>query len=130
MYIGHRNAVRSISNQHKPTPQEIAGNRIVADSWDNSVDTPRAAAMAADLGALVTSFFPGYGIAASGVLGLGSMAGNLMADINDKSVSSGDVWKNLATNAGLTAVGMLPGGKSAGVLRNAIRLLPKAWAYA
>lgn len=130
MYIGHRNAVRTLSNQHKPTPQEIAGNRIVADSWDNSVDTPRAAAMAADLGALVTSFLPGYGTAASGVLGLGSMAGNLMADINDKSVSSGDVWKNLATNAGLTAVGMLPGGKSAGVLRNAVRLLPKAWAYA
>jgi hypothetical protein len=25
---------------------------------------------------------------------------------------------------------MLPGGKSAGVLRNAVRLLPKAWAYA
>jgi|GEM_PF-1907886 hypothetical protein len=86
--------------------------------------------MAADLGALVTSFLPGYGTAASGVLGLGSMAGNLMADINDKSVSSEDVWKNLATNAGLTAVGMLPGGKSAGVLRNAVRLLPKAWAYA
>lgn len=49
--------------------------------------------MAQDIGALAASFVPGYGTAASGILGLTSMGTNLAADINDESMSGWDVAK-------------------------------------
>jgi len=65
----------------------------------------------ADLGSVVASFLPGYGTAASAVLGIGGLASELLADVADEGVSWGEVGERLLSNAGFAALGLLPGGK-------------------
>lgn len=88
-------------------------------------DIARIAALGQDVGALVTSFAPGAGSVASGILGTTSALTDLGADIFDDSVSTGQMWANLGINLGLAGVGMLPGGKSASIGTKLLKWAPK-----
>ena len=105
-----------------------AGNRKVHDNNGfhfNGSDIARLAALGQDVGGLVASFAPGYGTAASGVLGVTSMLTDLGADIADDQLTKGDVIKNAAVNTGLAALGMIPGGKSASITTKIVKMAPK-----
>lgn len=101
-----------------------AGERVVADDL-RPEDFVRFGAMGADVAALVASFAPGYGTAASGVLGLGSTVADLTADIMDESVSAGQVFTNLGANLGMAALGLIPGGKSASLAGKIAKWVPR-----
>lgn len=109
--------------------REQAGKRVVSEDL-RPEDYARFGAMAADVGALVASFAPGYGTAASGILSLGSTAADLTADIMDKSVSAGQVMTNLGANLGMAVLGLIPGGKSAGIASKIAKWTPKIIAAA
>lgn len=103
-----------------------AGNRKIQNLGDlNGSDIARLAALGQDIAAFGTSFAPGYGTAASGVLGVTSMLTDLGADIADDQLTKGDVIKNAAVNTGLAALGMIPGGKSASIVSKLAKNAPK-----
>ena len=108
-----------------------AANRKVYDNNGvhfNGSDIARLAALGQDVGGLVASFVPGYGTAASGVLGVTSMLTDLgadVADVADDQLTTGDVIKNAVVNTGLAALGMIPGGKSASITTKIVKLAPK-----
>lgn len=107
---------------------EDARNRTVVGQGGvdlSGTDIARLTALGQDVGALVASFLPGYGTAASGVLGITSTLTDLGADIADPSVTKGQVISNALTNAGLAAIGMIPGGKSAGLITKLIKWAPR-----
>lgn len=106
-----------------------AGERVVSEDLQTE-DFVRFGAMAADVTALVASFAPGYGTAASGVLSLGSTAADLTADIMDDSVSAGQVFTNLGANLGMAVLGLIPGGKSAKIAGKIAKYAPKILAAA
>ena len=119
---------KSVSEIKEEKRQE-AGKRVVSEDL-RPEDFVRFGAMAADVTALVASFAPGYGTAASGVLSLGSTAADLTADIMDDSVSAGQVMTNLGTNLGMAVLGLIPGGKSAGIASKIAKWTPKIIAAA
>ena len=105
-----------------------AANRKVYDNNGfhfNGSDLARIAALGQDIAAFGTSFVPGYGTAASGVLGVTSMFTDLGADIADDQLTKGDVIKNAAVNTGLAVLGMIPGGKSASITTKIVKMAPK-----
>ena len=135
IYVGYskpKQQIRPLGQINNMTPQQKAANRKVFENGAGGMQTEdwlRLGAMAQDIGALAASFVPGYGTAASGILGLTSMGTNLAADINDESMSGWDVAKNAAVNTGLAAIGLIPGGKAAGLAKYA-KLVPKLIARA
>ena len=88
-------------------------------------DIARIAALGQDVAALVTSFEPVYGTAASGILGVTSALTDLGADVFDKSVTQGQMWTNLGINLGLAGLGMLPGGKSGSIATKIAKWSPR-----
>lgn len=106
-----------------------AGERVVSEDLQPE-DFVRFGAMAADVTALVASFAPGYGTAASGILSLGSTAADLTADIMDDSVSAGQVLTNLGANLGMTVLGLIPGGNSGKIASKIAKWTPKILAAA
>ena len=113
----------------KEEKRQKAGERVVSEDLQPE-DFVRFGAMAADVTALVASFAPGYGTAASGILSLGSTAADLTADIMDDSVSAGQVLTNLGANLGMTVLGLIPGGKSAKIAGKIAKYAPKIIAAA
>ena len=96
---------------------EQANNREIR-GWDDltSIEKVRIAGIGADVASAIAAFAPGYGTAAGAVLGVGSTLGNLWADVNDPSVTRGQVWTQLGTNLGMDLISLLPGaGSSAAV---------------
>ena len=67
------------------------------------------AAISADIGSIAASFVPGYGTAASAVLGIGSTLSNFISDVNDSNTSLGDALWNGAKGLGADAIGLVPG---------------------
>lgn len=118
--------------KHVPTPEneeynrQLAGQRIVSDDLKTE-DIIRFGAIAEDIGAFVSSFAPGYGTAASGVLSIGSLITDAIADKIDPSVSTEEWWKNLGINLGAGVLGLIPGGKSAGLVRKALKYAPMVY---
>lgn len=80
-------------------------------SWENmtAAQKMRVGAIAADVVSTVSAFAPGYGTAIAAATGLGSTGVNLVADLNDPTVSTGQVFGNLAINAGLDIASLIPG---------------------
>lgn len=58
----------------------------------------------------IASFIPVVGNAIGAVGGTIGTIGNLAADAMDDTVSSGEMYKNLALNAGMTGLMLIPGG--------------------
>lgn len=85
-----------------------AANRKLSEGFETE-DYLRMGAMAQDIAGGIAAWGGPYGMAASGILGLTSLGTNMVADINDESMSKLDVAKNAGVNLGLAAVGMVPG---------------------
>lgn len=117
--LGNVPVVRSVAyNQYKQNflkgattegKRKLAGQRKVMDGPLQFEDYARMGALASDIVGTVAATLPGYGTAASAVLGLGSLGANMAADIADESVSAGQVASNAAMNLGLGVVGLVPG---------------------
>lgn len=109
--------------------QVKAGERKpVADDWEYE-DWARVVSAGADVGSIIAAFVPGYGTAASAVLGVGSTLGNLSADIADDSVSAWQTVGNAGLGLGMDLVGLIPGlgaaGKGSKILKNLLKVAPK-----
>lgn len=108
----------------KDVNRYAANQEELGKNWSAS-DTLRVFTIAQDVGSIVASFAPGVGTAVAGGLGVTGLVTDTIADMMDPSVSSGQVAKNVAVNAGLAAVGMIPGAKVGKVMAKVIKFAPK-----
>lgn len=122
---------KALSNPNTPEDKkrQIASQRKPGDTEFTATDIARISAAGMDVASTLSAFVPVYGTAASAGTGLISSLTNFGADMFDKSVSAGDMWKNLGTNIAMDAVGLVPGfgtaGKAGKVTKTLIKYVPK-----
>lgn len=120
-----------LSNPNTPEDKkrQIVSQRKPGDTEFTATDIARISAAGMDVASALSAFVPVYGTAASAGTGLISSLTNFGADMFDKSVSAGDMWKNLGTNIAMDAVGLVPGfgtaGKAGKITKNLIKYVPK-----
>lgn len=122
---------KTLSNSNTPEDKkrQIASQRKPGDTEFTATDIARISAAGMDVASALSAFVPVYGTAASAGTGLISSLTNFGADMFDKSVSAGDMWKNLGTNIAMDAVGLVPGfgtaGKAGKITKTLIKYVPK-----
>lgn len=122
---------KTLSNPNTPEDKkrQIASQRKPGDTEFTATDIARISAAGMDVVSALSAFVPVYGTAASAGTGLISSLTNFGADMFDKSVSAGDMWKNLGTNIAMDAVGLVPGfgtaGKAGKITKTLIKYVPK-----
>lgn len=122
---------KTLSNPNTPEDKkrQIASQRKPGDTEFTATDIARISAAGMDVASALSAFVPVYGTAASAGTGLISSLTNFGADMFDKSVSAGDMWKNLGTNIAMDAVGLIPGfgtaGKAGKITKTLIKYVPK-----
>lgn len=120
-----------LSNPNTPEDKkrQIASQRKPGDTEFTATDIARISAAGMDVASALSAFVPVYGTAASAGTGLISSLTNFGADMFDKSVSAGDMWKNLGANIAMDAVGLVPGfgtaGKAGKITKTLIKYVPK-----
>ena len=122
---------KALSNPNTPEDKkrQIASQRKPGDTEFTATDIARISAAGMDVASALSAFVPVYGTAISAGTGLISSLTNFGADMSDKSVSAGDMWKNLGTNIAMDAVGLVPGfgtaGKAGKITKTLIQYVPK-----
>lgn len=122
---------KTINNPNTPEDKkrQLAGQRKPGDTEFTATDIARISAAGIDVASALSAFVPVYGTAASAGTGLVSSLTNFGADMFDKSVSAGDMWKNLGTNIAMDAVGLVPGfgaaGKAGKITKTLVKYVPK-----
>lgn len=122
---------KTLSNPNTPEDKkrQIASQRKPGDTEFTATDIARISAAGMDVASALSAFVPVYGTAASAGTGLISSLTNFGADMFDKSVSAGDMWKNLGTNIAMDTVGLVPGfgtaGKAGKITKTLIKYVPK-----
>lgn len=122
---------KALSNPNTPEDKkrQIAGQRKPGDTEFTATDIARISAVGMDVASALSAFVPVYGTAISAGTGLISSLTNFGADMSDKSVSAGDMWKNLGANIAMDAVGLVPGfgtaGKAGKITKTLIKYVPK-----
>lgn len=122
---------KAINNPSTPEDKkrQLAGQRKPGDTEFTATDIARISAAGMDVASALSAFVPVYGTVASAGTGLASSLTNFGADMFDKSVSAGDMWKNLGTNIAMDAVGLVPGfgtaGKAGKITRTLVKYVPK-----
>ena len=122
---------KALSNPNTPEDKkrQIASQRKPGDTEFTATDIARISAAGMDVASALSAFIPVYGTAISAGTGLISSLTNFGADMSDKSVSAGDMWKNLGTNIAMDAVGLVPGfgtaGKAGKITKTLIKYVPK-----
>ena len=122
---------KTLSNPNTPEDKkrQIASQRKPRDTEFTATDIARISAAGMDVASALSAFIPVYGTAASAGTGLISSLTNFGADMFDKSVSAGDMWKNLGTNIAMDAVGLVPGfgaaGKAGKITKTLIKYVPR-----
>ncbi len=122
---------KTLSNPNTPEDKkrQIASQRKPGDTEFTATDIARISAAGMDVASALSAFIPVYGTAASAGTGLISSLTNFGADMFDKSVSAGDMWKNLGTNIAMDAVELVPGfgtaGKAGKITKTLIKYVPK-----
>lgn len=122
---------KALSNPNTPEDKkrQIASQRKPGDTEFTATDIARISAAGMDVASALLAFAPVYGTAISAGSGLISSLTNFGADMFDKSVSAGDMWKNLGTNIAMDAVGLVPGfgtsGKAGKITKTLIKYVPK-----
>lgn len=110
-----------------PTAVLEEQNRKLSEGFTGN-DWVDIGALGADLASMITSFFPGAGTVASGVLGIGSTLTQVGNDIHRDGFQWSDIWGGLG-NVGLDIVGLIPGLGIAGKLgkhsKTITKLIPK-----
>lgn len=120
-----------LSNPNTPEDKkrQIASQRKPGDTEFTATDIARISAAGMDVASALSAFVPVYGTAISAGSGLISSLTNFGADMFDKSVSAGDMWKNLGTNIAMDAVGLVPGfgtsGKAGKITKTLVKYVPK-----
>ncbi len=93
--------------------------------WSGA-DIARLTGVGLDIGSMIAAYVPGYGTATSAVLGLGSTAANLGADLSDGTMSTWDAIKNAGVNVGFDALGLFGGvGKGGKIAKTLVRYTPR-----
>lgn len=122
---------KAINNPNTPEDKrrQLAGQRKPGDTEFTATDIARISAAGMDVASALSAFVPVYGTAVSAGTGLVSSLTNFGADMFDKSVSAGDMWKNLGANIAMDAVGLVPGfgtaGKAGKITKTLIKYVPK-----
>lgn len=122
---------KALSNPNTPEDKkrQIASQRKPGDTEFTATDIARISAAGMDVASALSAFVPVYGTAISAGTGLISSLTNFGADMSDKSVSAGDMWKNLGTNIAMDAVGLVPGfgtaGKAGKITKTLVKYVPK-----
>ena len=122
---------KAINNPNTPEDKkrQLAGQRKPGDTEFTATDIARISAAGMDVVSALSAFVPVYGTAASTGTGLISSLTNFGADMSDKSVSAGDMWKNLGANIAMDAVGLVPGfgaaGKAGKITKTLVKYVPK-----
>lgn len=122
---------KALSNPNTPEDKkrQIASQRKPGDTEFTATDIARISAAGMDVASALSAFVPVYGTAISAGSGLISSLTNFGADMFDKSVSAGDMWKNLGTNIAMDAVGLVPGfgtsGKAGKITKTLVKYVPK-----
>lgn len=122
---------KALSNPNTPEDKkrQIASQRKPGDTEFTATDIARISAAGMDVASALSAFAPVYGTAISAGSGLISSLTNFGADMFDKSVSVGDMWKNLGTNIAMDAVGLVPGfgtaGKAGKITKTLVKYVPK-----
>lgn len=122
---------KALSNPNTPEDKkrQIASQRKPGDTEFTATDIARISAAGMDVASALSAFVPVYGTVASAGTGLISSLTNFGADMFDKSVSAGDMWKNLGTNIAMDAVGLVPGfgtaGKAGKITKTLIKYVPR-----
>lgn len=122
---------KTLNNPNTPEDKkrQIASQRKPGDTEFTATDIARISAAGMDVASALSAFVPVYGTAVSAGSGLISSLTNFGADMFDKSVSAGDMWKNLGTNIAMDAVGLVPGfgasGKAGKITKTLVKYVPK-----
>lgn len=122
---------KAINNPNTPEDKkrQLAGQRKPGDTEFTATDIARISAAGMDVASALSAFVPVYGTATSAGTGLISSLTNFGADMFDKSVSAGDMWKNLGANIAMDAVGLVPGfgtaGKAGKITKTLVKYVPK-----
>ena len=122
---------KALSNPNTPEDKkrQIASQRKPGDTEFTATDIARISAAGMDVASALSAFAPVYGTAISAGSGLISSLTNFGADMFDKSVSAGDMWKNLGTNIAMDAAGLVPGfgtaGKAGKITKTLVKYVPK-----
>lgn len=122
---------KTLSNPNTPEDKkrQIVSQRKPGDTEFTATDIARISAAGMDVASALSAFVPVYGTAVSAGTGLISSVTNFGADMFDKSVSAGDMWKNFGTNIAMDAVGLVPGfgtaGKAGKITKTLIKYVPK-----
>lgn len=122
---------KALSNPNTPEDKkrQIASQRKPGDTEFTATDIARISAAGMDVASALSAFVPVYGTAISAGTGLISSLTNFGADMSDKSVSAGDMWKNLGANIAMDAVGLVPGfgtaGKAGKITKTLVKYVPK-----
>ena len=122
---------KAINNPNTPEDKkrQLAGQRKPGDTEFTATDIARISAAGMDVASALSAFVPVYGTAASAGTGLVSSLTNFGADMFDKSVSAGDMLKNLGANIAMDAVGLVPGfgaaGKAGKITKTLVKYVPK-----
>ena len=118
-----QNIQTKVKETGKTREQIEAGERKPSEEGFSAIDKVRLGTAIADATAAAAAFVPGYGTAASGILGVGSTLTNVGTDIADDSMSAGDVIKNAAFGLGMDIVGLIPGWGASGKAAKIVRIL-------
>lgn len=114
---------QKVEETGKTREQVEAAERRPMEEGFSTIDKVRLGTAAADAISAAAAFIPGYGTAASGVLGLGSTLTNIGADIVDESMSGWDVAGNALYGLGMDVVGLIPGMGATGKAAKIVRVL-------
>lgn len=114
---------QKVEETGKTREQVEAAERRPMEEGFSTIDKVRLGTAAADAISAAAAFIPGYGTAASGVLGIGSTLTNIGADIADESMSGWDVAGNALYGLGMDVVGLIPGMGATGKAAKIVRVL-------
>lgn len=114
---------QKVEETGKTREQVEAAERRPMEEGFSTIDKVRLGTAAADAISAAAAFIPGYGTAASGVLGIGSTLTNIGADIVDESMSGWDVAGNALYGLVMDAVGLIPGMGATGKAAKIVRVL-------
>lgn len=97
----------------------------IMQSGFETEDYLRLTSLGQDVLALMSSFSPGAGTAAAGVLGTTSALTDLAADVVDEGVTAKQAAFNFGTNMGLAALGVMSGGKAISIGQKIAKWTPR-----
>lgn len=114
--------IDEMNQKNRSESQTVANKRVVSQDL-TAADVLRFGAMAQDIAGLIASFTGGNALSAG--LGLTAMGTDLVADVMDKSVTKGQVLRNVLFNTGMAAISWIPGANAGKLTRNLIKYTPK-----